>query len=222
MIAERPVAIETADAVRLEGRLAHPAGALAAVVICHPHPLYGGDMDSPVVECIATACGAASLATLRFNFRGVGQSTGHHGGGVAEEQDVIAALDHVRGLIPAVGVAGYSFGAAVAARVAAGRAGAPVCLVAPPLGLGDDVLAPALADLGTSLLLVAGDRDQYCPRAALARAREAWPAATITLLEGADHFLFSALEPLAEAITAWAGRALGSGPGQAGRRRRPG
>lgn len=221
MIAERPVAIETADAVRLEGRLAHPAGAPAGIVICHPHPLYGGDMDSPVVERIATACAAAGLATLRFNFRGVGQSTGRHGGGVAEEQDVIAALDHVRGLVPAAGLAGYSFGAAVAARVAAGRAGA-VCLVAPPLGPGDDVLAPALGALGTSLLLVAGDRDPYCPPAAVARVREAWPAATITLLEGADHFFFSALEPLAEAITAWARRTLGSDPGQPGRRRRPG
>ena len=74
----------------LEALLAVPASPSGGVVICHPHPLYGGDMENPVVVRVQEVCAALGLATVRFNFRGVGASGGVHGGGVAEREDAAA------------------------------------------------------------------------------------------------------------------------------------
>src|SRR5437870_10480649 len=149
MISDRPATVAVARDIVLVGRLAVPAGARAGVVICHPHPLYGGDMDNPVVVRVAEVCRQLGLATLRFNFRGVGASTGQHGQGRDERHDVTAALAHFASVLPSdapLGLAGYSFGAAVAARVAGERAEAPpltaVALVAPPVAMtGDEPFA---------------------------------------------------------------------------------
>src|SRR6185295_8845408 len=119
MSTETTVTIAAGD-VRLEGRLAVPAGATRGAVVCHPHPQYGGTMDNNVVVAVTDALRAAGLATLRFNFRGVGSSEGRHGGGAAEVGDAHAALAHLRAAgIEDVALVGYSFGAAVAARAAA-------------------------------------------------------------------------------------------------------
>src|SRR5947199_422566 len=112
MISERPAAVAVARDIVLEGRLAVPAGARAGVVICHPHPLYGGDMDNPVVVRVAEVCRELGLATLRFNFRGVGASTGRHGEGRDERHDVVGALAHLASVLPAgvpLVLAAYSF-----------------------------------------------------------------------------------------------------------------
>jgi hypothetical protein len=69
------VTLDVEDGVSLEARLSIPGDVRAGVVLCHPHPLYGGDMDSSVVARAAEACAARGVATLRFNFRGVGGST---------------------------------------------------------------------------------------------------------------------------------------------------
>src|SRR2546428_12194195 len=113
MISERPATVAVARDIVLEGRLAVPAGARAGVVICHPHPLYGGDMDNPVVVRVQQVCAELGLATLRFNFRGVGGSSGTHGGGVGEQDDARAALDalaRAAGTGP-LAVRGHSVGA---------------------------------------------------------------------------------------------------------------
>jgi alpha/beta superfamily hydrolase len=83
-------------ALWLEGRLSIPAGATRAAVVCHPHPQYGGDMDNSVVVATAAALGRRGIATLRFNFRGVGQSEGSYGEGVAELGDARAAVERLR------------------------------------------------------------------------------------------------------------------------------
>ena len=88
--------LRTADGVTLEARIGMPPAQRGGVALCHPHPLYGGDMDNPVVVRAAEVARDLGLATVRFNFRGVGQSTGEHGKGVAERLDVEAALDHLR------------------------------------------------------------------------------------------------------------------------------
>ena len=199
--------LSPAAGVTLDARVAIPAGAAGGVALCHPHPLYGGDMENPVVVRVAEVCQDAGLATLRFNFRGVGASTGAFDEGRGEQDDLGAALAHLAAALPAgarLAAAGYSFGATVAARVAMRRALAGLALIAPPLAM------PALADLGNlpafehSMLVIAGTADSYCPVDALERFARAVPRATVRTIEGADHFFFGKLFPLGELVSAWA------------------
>src|SRR3954469_16932314 len=82
---------------QLEAILKEPRTAPARGVglVLHPHPLHGGTMHNKVVFRAASALNDAGLVTIRINFRGVGQSTGTHGEGIAEAEDVIAALDYI-------------------------------------------------------------------------------------------------------------------------------
>ncbi len=113
--APRPVAIP-APRGRLEGLLQAPAAPESprfAAVVCHPHPLRGGTMHNSVAYRLARGLEQAGGAVLRFNFRGVGASTGEHDAGVGERDDVRAAADFLAALHPSLPlwVAGFSFGA---------------------------------------------------------------------------------------------------------------
>ena len=127
----------------LDGVLSIPEGlpeGVPALVVCHSHPMLGGSMDDPVVVAICGATDAVGAATLRFNFRSVGESEGQFTNGVEEHRDARAALDVVRrwpGIDgKRVAIAGYSFGAAMVLggfqRLNAARS---VALVAPRLAL---------------------------------------------------------------------------------------
>ena len=194
--------------LRLEGVAAIPAGAAHAVVLCHPHPEYGGTMDDAVVGAVGHHLRAAGVATLRFNFRGGGRSEGRHGGGVAEVDDVRAALDWVAVAAPGARLAlvGYSFGSAVALRAAAvdprpGRVAA-IALPAAMLEVG------FLAACRTPTLFVHGDRDQFAPAARLDALIAGCPAETeIVRLPGADHFLRGAEGRVAESVARFVTRA---------------
>jgi uncharacterized protein len=206
MISEQPIGVAVGADLTLEALLALPASPSGGVVICHPHPLYGGDMENPVVVRVQEVCAALGLATLRFNFRGVGASGGVHGGGVGEQEDAAAALDV---LVKAIGggalaIAGYSFGSRIAALVGGrdGRIGG-MALIAPPLAMFDFGF---LEDTRVPTLMVAGTRDQYCPPDDFARFTAARPWITPAAIEGADHFFFGKLFPLGEAVTEWARR----------------
>src|ERR1700737_4471020 len=159
---EEPIVVSVPGGPSLEGRLARVPVPRGGLVLCHPHPLSGGDMDNPVVIRAAEVVQAAGYATLRFNFRGVGASTGSHDKGEGEREDVRAAEAALAGHVPPgrpVGVIGYSFGAWTAAR--AMRPGdAPLGLIAPPLGMFDFQLPTSP---GGRILVVAGTRDTYCP-----------------------------------------------------------
>src|SRR5262249_35457442 len=134
---EEDVLIEVPGGPQLEGQLGPIEGPRGGLVICHPHPLYGGGMGNPVVARGAAGASGSGLSTLRFNFRGVGRSTGTHGEGDGEQDDLKAAMRMLQSRLPdriPLGVAGYSFGAGIAARVAgAGVPMAALCLIAPPL-----------------------------------------------------------------------------------------
>lgn len=107
---------------RLEAQLDEPAaGPRAAAVLCHPHPQYGGTMHTRALYHLARSLNEAGVATLRFNFRGVGTSTGDFDGGEGERRDVGAALRRLREEYPErpTLVGGFSFGAAVGLSVAA-------------------------------------------------------------------------------------------------------
>ncbi|MGH7421981.1 MAG: alpha/beta hydrolase [Candidatus Rokuibacteriota bacterium] len=200
---EKSLIVHVPDGPALEARLAPVAIPRGGFVICHPHPLYGGDMDNPVVIRAAEVARDAGHATLRFNFRGTGASEGAHDKGRGEQDDVRAAMAALAANLPAgsrVGVMGYSFGAAMAARATrASVPDAPLVLIAPPLGMLEfDFLRPGAG----RLLLVAGTADAYCPVEALRRLA-ALTGAQERIIEGADHFFFGKLYPLGEAIGVW-------------------
>jgi uncharacterized protein len=165
-------------------------------------------MDNPVVIRAAEVAQAAGYTTLRFNFRGAGASEGVHDKGRGEQEDVRAARAALATRLPTgsrVGVMGYSFGAAMAARATRPSVPeAPLGLIAPPLGMYDfDFLQTSPG----RLLLVAGTADSYCPVEALHRLA-AITSAEEQVIEAADHFFFGKLYPLGEAIGAWLAGAL--------------
>ena len=211
MIPEQALTLLSGAGVALEARLAVPAGASAGVVICHPHPRYGGDMDNPVVVRVQEACAAEGLATLRFNFRGVGGSSGTHGEGVGEQDDARAALEALaqKAGTAALAIAGYSFGAWIAAVVGCRDARViGLGLIAPPLGLYD---FGCLEGKRVPTLAVAGTQDPYCPSADFQRFTARFPWITPAVIDGADHFFFGRLYPLGEVAGAWARRLRAEG-----------
>ena len=121
----------------LEAAIHDGDGALAVLVL-HPHPQYGGDMDNHVVTAICGAMATRGATTIRFNFRGAGRSQGTYDNGRGEADDARAALKTLREAAPGAKIllAGYSFGAMIAAGVAAGAelASARPCIAACGLG----------------------------------------------------------------------------------------
>jgi uncharacterized protein len=108
----------------LEGLCYYPdgAGPFPAVILCHPHPLYGGSMDSDVILTCASDLVDRSIIAFMFNFRGVGLSQGEFGDGIGEQDDVKAACSWIEAQKETskgkIGLAGYSFGAMVGLTVA--------------------------------------------------------------------------------------------------------
>src|SRR5262245_9082421 len=97
---EQDVRIDVSGGVSLEARLNLVKDARGGLVICHPHPLYGGDMENPVVVRVAEVAYESGLSTLRFNFRGVGRSSGSHAEGFGEQDDLRAALSTLGTRLP--------------------------------------------------------------------------------------------------------------------------
>ena len=87
------------SAIRLEGLLSNQEALhlKGGVILCHPHPQYGGDMYNPVIAIAVEAASQEGFATLRFNFRGVGESEGSYGEGIGEREDVKAVIEYLRG-----------------------------------------------------------------------------------------------------------------------------
>ena len=202
------VRFPSADGLSLEGRMV--AGARdRGVVLCHPHPLYGGSMLTPVIMTVEAAFHAAGFTTLAFNFRGVGASEGTHGEGRAEVQDVAGALAHLRTSLDAaprlVAVAGYSFGSHVGGRAAAADPGVGFYLGVAPVVLRYDY--SFLAGVGGRVALISGARDEYSDPAKLEALAASLPARPWLRVLDADHFFGDALDELAGACAeaiAWA------------------
>jgi hypothetical protein len=180
----------------------NPQGELRfAAVVCHPHPLYGGTMHNKVVSRAAKAAWQAGLPTLRFNFRGVGKSTGTFSDGIGEREDVTAALDYLGSRFPAVPVCliGFSFGASVGLRVGANdpRVVALVGLGVPVASTNMDFLRGVLKPK----LIIQGTRDQFASRAQVESFYDllAEPK-QIYWVQNADHFFTGKLEEVQRAI----------------------
>lgn len=182
------VQFRTTDDLMLHGDLVVPDQHRGAAVVCHPHPLYGGDRFNPVVQAVADACIAAGLATLRFDFRGVNLSEGTHGDGKTEHLDVLAALELAQqhrgdGILL---LAGYSFGSMMALAVADPSVSAWLA-VAPPIGMIPAV--PASAHDPRPKHLLVPEHDRYSPPAATSAVMSEWSNTTMSTISMGDHFL---------------------------------
>jgi alpha/beta superfamily hydrolase len=175
---------------RLDARVHVPAGARRAVVICHPHPLYGGSMNSPVPLALAKVLSdevADEVAWVRFDFRGVGASEGTFDDARGEVDDVAAAMAFLRERLPGVplSVAGHSFGSFVALAAAA-RDGAVdrLLLLAPSTRF--FAFRERVPAYPHDLTIFLGDRDEYCDvDEGKALAEEL--GAELHVFEGFDH-----------------------------------
>ena len=180
---------------QLEGLLSiHEALSVkGGVIFCHPHPQYGGDMHNSVITTAVEAASQEGFSTLRFNFRGVGESGGSYGEGIGERNDVEAVVEHLslrlKDFNPLLVLLGYSFGA---------WAGLPVGVqdtrikgmvaIAPPLEMYDFGFLKGCKKIK---LFISGNRDFFCPSSLL----EEWyqqleEPKSLTIIPGADHFFF--------------------------------
>lgn len=162
-------------------------------------------MNAPLMVKVADRLVGAGFGVLRFNFRGVGGSSGHHDGGVGELEDVAAAMAAARRLAggrPTV-IAGWSFGAAVALRWQAhGGDDSPYAGIAPAVANPFSPSLPTADELAPARRgFVIGDRDQYTSVSALTTYAESI-GAEVTVLAGSDHFFFFREEQVADAVAA--------------------
>ena len=133
------IELSTSDGETLEARWDRVENPSGAVVFCHPHPQQGGTMMAPLMVAVTTRLVERGFSVLRFNFRGIGASTGTHDNGKAELLDVASAIEAARDTGLAVHLSGWSFGAATALRWLGGQQDSiPYAGIAPsPDGLPD-------------------------------------------------------------------------------------
>ena len=196
-----------------------PAGALEVVVnapeagaprgialVAHPHPLQGGTLDNKVAQTLAKTFFALGYVSIRFNFRGVGQSEGAFDDGAGETDDARAALAYAQRRFAAdpprpVVLAGFSFGTYVQTRLSTDVAAERLVLVAPAVQrIGATAVAP-------DTIVIHGEEDDVVPLAdVFAWARP--QSLPVTVFPGCGHFFHGRLPQLQAVITGmWRERA---------------
>jgi alpha/beta superfamily hydrolase len=192
----------------LEGILVIPEGdgPFPAVIVCHPHPLYGGSMDNNVVNSLSETLEQASLASIKFNFRGVGGSQGEFGQGIGEREDVKAAISFISTVKEVdskrIGLAGYSAGAgfALPASFNDDRIKA-LAAISPPIHMSDSEF---LKSCLKPKLLISGSRDELIPIDQFLGFCQNLPEPKeCESIEGADHFWWGYESHLAAKVTAF-------------------
>jgi hypothetical protein len=190
----------------IEALIESPANATADSfgVICHPHPLHGGTMQNKVVHTLARSFQELGAPTIRFNYRGVGASTGTFADGIGETDDTLAVIRHGRGRWPgaALWIAGFSFGGAVAVRAAMRQATQLLVTVAPAVMLigAGDIKAP-----DCPWLIVQGAVDELVdPKLVVEWAAHLAPVPTVKLLPGVGHFFHGRLRELGSLVVDFA------------------
>jgi len=163
-------------------------------IICHPHPLYGGTLTNKVVHIVARAFNEMGVSSLRFNFRGVGQSQGEYDHGLGETDDLLAVADWYQQRHPGapLWLAGFSFGAFVAFRAQTQLRPRRLLLVAPPVSrFAFPRLQPVLVE--DWLVIQGGQDDVVDPEQVSEWVRQQSPAPDYRWLEDAGHFFHGRL-----------------------------
>ena len=159
-----------------------------AVVVTHPHPLYGGDMNNLVVESVVHVYQMKGYSTLKFNFRGVGRSQGAYDNGLGEQKDVLSALSFLADMgMERIDLAGYSFGAWVNAHaLQKDTLTKQMIMISPPVGFMD---FKSIVTMNSLKFVVTGNRDDIAPADVIEKMISTWnPNARFEVIDGADHF----------------------------------
>ena len=176
------------------------APARGAAILCHPHPLHGGTMHTKAVYRSAQGLADAGLVTVRFNFRGVGLSTGSHDDGVGEQEDLRAVLDWTAAAFPHLPliVGGFSFGSMVGLSVGASDDRVVSMLgLGLPVALDDRYDYSFLAGCGKPVLVVQGEQDEFGAGPEVARYLEMFGNhITLVRIADADHYFEGKLTEL--------------------------
>lgn len=195
---QKPVVIRSSE-LSLEGILTRGSEGKRPVLLCSPHPLYGGNMHYEVIVTVAEELFNMGHAVLRFNYRGVGKSEGDYSGGRGEAEDTCRAADFLKRETDSdrIMVCAYSFGAWVTMLCRQGRDEgrddlSPLILISPPNAMMDFDFSPA----GAEIFVFAGTRDDYCDINLVSKQLPA----KITPINGADHFYGYGLDELIRQI----------------------
>jgi alpha/beta superfamily hydrolase len=195
---------------QLEAILKEPTGERRGVgVVCHPHPLGGGTMHNKVVFRAAAGLIDAGLTTFRFNFRGVGASTGEHNeieGGV---EDVRDALDYMAGEYPGedMTLAGFSFGSRTGMAVGVNDERVKRLIsIGTPVEKYQDY--DFLAAVAKPILFLHGDKDEFCSVESLRSLTDRIPHAEVVIFENCGHFFDEHLNELRDTVRDWVARLI--------------
>ena len=187
-----------------------PGTLRGAGVVCHPHPLQGGTMHTKAVFRAAQALADVKIAALRFNFRGVGTSTGSYDQGIGEKEDVLAALDWLEEKHPGLPlvVGGFSFGSMVALSAAAAD---PRVVALFGLGLPIRMYDYGfLATVQKPVLVVQGEEDEFGSGPEVEPVVAALGThVTLVRIPDADHYFNAHMDEMKAALSQY----FGSGPG---------
>lgn len=195
---------------QLEAIIKEPADRRrGAALVCHPHPLGGGTMHNKVVFRAAAGLVDAGLTTLRFNFSGVGASTGVHNDVEGGVEDVTDALAYLKAEFPddTIVLAGFSFGSRTGMQV--GMADERVkCLISigTPVEKYQDF--DFLTKVKKPILFIHGDKDEFCTVAGLRSITDQIPQAEVVIFENCGHFFDEHLNDLRDVIREWTEKQL--------------
>ncbi len=186
----------------LEVLYTEPAGNIESyALVCHPHPLFGGTMENKVVTTLARSFQECGMATVRFNFRGVGGSEGSYDEGRGETADAVTVADWASSRWPQrrLVAAGFSFGAYIAWCLAERRAAARLVTIAPPVQRFDFSVVAAAPKI--PWLIVQGEADDVVdPVSVRTWAEASSPRPSLVLLPGVGHFFHGHLHELRDAV----------------------
>jgi len=197
---------------QLEAIMKEPSHERTGVgLVCHPHPLGGGTMHNKVVFRAASGLVDAGLVTLRFNFRGVGASTGEHDEIPGGTEDVRDALDYLANEYPGepITLAGFSFGSRTGMEVGIDddRVVRLISIGTPVDKYGDYEFLTAVRK---PILFVHGDKDEFGAVENVRRIADEIPTAELVVFENCGHFFDEHLSELREVIRVWTGRQIAS------------
>ena len=188
--------IRSRDGLTLEAAFHAVEEPLGSLVLCHPHPGFGGTMDAPLLLALTEEMVGRKWNVLRFNFRGVGASEGSSSLGEAEVADALGAVDRLAEVDLPIALAGWSFGGSVAIRTAAEWTDAKGCAaIAPSIVAKEGIIAglpePSTMGLDLPVLIVVGDNDEQVSADACRDFAAELPQGRFVEISGANHFFWA-------------------------------